>query len=198
MIQIGTSVKSWRERLPTVEEVRPGRCPGCGAPGRPVGGRKCIHGHGLRERQTLGPRNADGPPVEDSILARRFRCIICRAVLVVVPRGVLRYRRYTAMAIGYAVALFGLLKLAAFVVRERTCVWSVVGASASGRWETLRRWLRTIRAGGLFPGIRRCPEMWTLRQVAERAGATLMAHAVPSSSPASVEGRAFEGAMQMA
>lgn len=198
IVQIGVSVKSWRERLPSVEQARPGRCPRCGAPGRPVGGRKCIQGHGLRERQALGPREPCGPPAEDSILARRFRCTVCRAVLLVVPRGVLRYRRYTAMAIGYAVALFGLRKLPASDVRERTCVWSVVGDAAIGRWETLRRWLRAIRSGELFPGIRRCPVTWTLRQAAERAGSTLVAHAVPSSPPASEEAQAFEGAMQMA
>jgi hypothetical protein len=198
IIQSGVSVKSWRERLPSVGQVRPGQCPRCASPGDPLDGPKCIHGHGLRERQALGPREPCGPPVEDSVLARRFRCVVCRAILVVVPCGLLRYRRYTAMAIGYAVALFGLLKLPATEVRERTCAWSVVGDAAVGRWETLRRWLRAIRSGDLFPDVRRCPAEWTLRQVAERAAATLVAQSIPSCPPPSVEAQAFEGAMRMA
>ena len=41
------------------------------------------------------------------VLARRYRCTACGAVLVVVPRGVGRSLRYTLEAIAYALSLWG-------------------------------------------------------------------------------------------
>lgn len=163
-----------------------------------MGERKTLHGHGVRQRQALGPLEPGLRPCEGSIFARRYRCISCGAVLMVVPSGVLLRRRYTAMAIGYAVALFGIAGLSAAEVRRRISIWGVVGAAAAPTWESLRRWLRAIRRGDLFPFVRECPPGWTLREVATRAAATLAAHAVPTpTSPSSVETQAFEGAMRM-
>ena len=52
-------------RPPSVEEVRPARCPDCGVASKPVGGGVVVQGHGLRTRQLRGPqapREAGAPP----------------------------------------------------------------------------------------------------------------------------------------
>ncbi|HEX9402352.1 MAG TPA: hypothetical protein VF912_19775, partial [Anaeromyxobacter sp.] len=89
------------QRPPAVDEVRPGRCPACEAPSRP-GGALGLHGHGLRERHQWGPAARGGLPELIGILVRRYRCQQCGAVVVVVPRGVLRRRLYSATAIALA------------------------------------------------------------------------------------------------
>ncbi len=109
-----------------------------------------LHGHGLRERVMLGPEVAGGPPVERVVMCRRFRCTACGAVVLVVPRAVLRRRRYTANAIALALALWGHFtgSTTAEAVRERVAP----GEFFEGGWRSLRRWTRAVVAGTLFPG----------------------------------------------
>jgi len=47
-----------------------------------------------------------------AILARRYQCQPCGAVVLVVPRGILRRRLYSAGAIALALALWGVAGLA--------------------------------------------------------------------------------------
>lgn len=103
-------------------------------------------------------------------------------------------RSYTASAIGFALALFGLLGLGLAEVRERTSPWRIVGEAARGGWATLRRWVEAIRARTLFPVVRGIPPDWTLRQAAERVAATLLAYAPPALASEPIVARVFAGA----
>jgi len=137
-------VKGWRASPPSVEGVRPGVCPGCGAASRPAGGALGLHGHGLRDRQLRGPPDVDAEPTTIVLACRRYRCVGCGAVITVVPRGVAPRKHYGQAAIAMALALWALAGQPAAAVRRRVCAWSVTGAAATG-WRTLRRWADTAR-----------------------------------------------------
>ena len=195
IVQSSIGVKRWLERTPGAEEVRPGKCLGCGRPSRPAGGKLWLWGHGLRVRQQRGPLDGDGDPVEIDVPARRYRCQACGAMILVVPRGVIARRLYNARAIGLALALFGVLGKTATEVRWRVSPWRAVGPAAHGTWHTLRRWIRAIREGRLFvPSVRRSPAAFTARQVAERAALTLAALAPLGLPELAIEARVFAGA----
>lgn len=181
-------------RPPTVGEVRPGRCPACEAPSRPVGGLLGLHGHGLRERHQWGPTELFAAAAAViTVLARRYRCQSCGAVVLVVPRGILRRRLYSAGAIALALALWGVAGLAAPEVRERVSPFAIVGATAAAGWASLRRWSRAVRGGRLFPVVRALPAEASLRQMAARAATTLAAYA-PGAGGLPIDSAAFFGA----
>jgi hypothetical protein len=129
------------------------------------------------------------------VVLRRYLCRNCGAVVAVGPREVTARRHYSASAIGWALALFGVAQLAAREVRRRVSPWAVVGAAAAAGWQTLRRWAKAVREGGLFPGVRASPESFSLRQVAARAATTLAASAPPSIEE--LGPRVFAGACAM-
>ena len=180
------------ERMPTVDEVRPSHCPGCGAASRPVGAPLVLHGHGSRERQFRGPLEAGGPPVQVLIRLRRYRCRGCGATVTVAPRSAVRKRLFTAAAIGLALALWAVLGMSAKQVRKRVSPWACVGNAAAVGWMALTRWTQAIQEGRLFPAVRAAPGGWSPRQVAERAATTLAALAPPAQ--AALEVLAFLGA----
>jgi hypothetical protein len=182
------------EKLPTVDAVRPPRCPACGTASRPTGGRLVIQGHGLRERQLRGPSAPDGRPELRVLRLRRYRCTACTAILTVVPRDILTRRLYSGPAIAWALALFGVLGLSTVAIRQRVSPFAVVGATAFTRWKTLVRWVSAVAAGQLFPCVRPPPPDWSTRQVAERAAATLAAYTLPSPEPPPLPAQAFHGA----
>jgi hypothetical protein len=186
-------VKGWLARPPTVDEVRPGRCPCCGVPSRPAGGLLGLHGHGLRERHQWGPAELGGAAGLIGVLLRRYLCQSCGAVVVVGPRGIAPGRLYGAGAIALALALWGCGVLAPAAVRRRVSPFAIVGATAAAGWASLRRWSRAVRAGRLFPVVRALPAEARLRQVAARAATTLAACA-PASGGLSIESAAFLGA----
>ncbi len=181
------------ERHPTVDEARPGQCPACEAPSRPSGGTLGLHGHGQRERHQWGPVEVGGTPRLLGVLARRYACQSCGAIVMVVPRGVVYRRLYSAGAIALALALWGVSELAPAEVRRRVSPFAFVGATAAAGWESLRRWSHAVRAGRLFPVVRALPAEVTLRQVAARAATTLAACA-PGSRGLSIDSAAFLGA----
>jgi hypothetical protein len=176
-----------------VDEARPGRCPGCGAPSRPPGGALGLHGHGLRERHQWGPVEFGGAAAVIGVLLRRYRCRSCGAVVVVGPRGPVRRRLYSAGAIALALALYGAAGLAPAAVRRQVSPHRIVGPTAAEGWASLRRWCRAVRARRLFPAVRALPAEATLRQVAARAATTLAACA-PGAAGFAVESAAFLGA----
>jgi hypothetical protein len=129
------------------------------------------------------------------VACRRFRCVACSAVVLVVPRAMLRRRWYSASAIALALALYGIDRAPPTEVRRRTSPFGNVGFTAAAGWATLGRWAKAVRARSLFPEVRQCPGQFTLRQVAERAATTLGSRAPPPmDAPLSV--RAFTGAAQ--
>ncbi|RKH56680.1 hypothetical protein D7X96_39065 [Corallococcus interemptor] len=166
-----------------MDSVRPARCPECGAASRPVGGALVLHGHGLRQRQVLGPLEWGDAAQAREVAVRRFRCTACRATCTVGPREVLTRRLYAATAIGLALALFGLLARPVAGVREQVSPWRVVGPGSVGRWCTLAAWVRALPRGGLFRALPPCPEDWSARRVAARAAAALAARAPEAVGP---------------
>jgi hypothetical protein len=107
--------------------------------------------------------------------------------LVVVPRGVLARRHFSAGAI--ALALYRLAGGARVVDIRR----EVGGQGETAAWPTLRRWLRAGRQSRLWASVRASPPDWSPRHVAERIAMTLLAHA-PGAHGAPVDVRVFAGA----
>lgn len=190
-------VKSWLEDKgpPSVDAARPAFCPQCSGAARIPGRNLRILGHGCRARQQRGPREPDRAAEIVVIDVRRFRCE-CSAVITVLPAGVAPRKHFSAPAIGLALALFGVLVLSPEEVRRRISPWSVVGAAARG-WRSLFRWIDSAREGALFEAVRRSPDSFTRRQIAERGAAALAALAPPLTTDA-VPIRAFWGAARMA
>lgn len=136
-------------------------------------------------------------PAGVEILARRYRCRACGAVIVVVPRGVLRYRHFFGAAIAWALGLFGVERRSAREVRRRTSSWRVVGATAASGWAALRRWVAAVRAGRLWPCLPGVAPSLTMRQAAAQTALALGSRAPPpwDTPPAA---RAFAGATHVA
>jgi len=143
----------------------------------------------------LGPTEAEGTPAALTVHCRRFRCLRCRAVVLVVPRAMLPRRWYSGSAIALALALYGIERAGPAAVRRRVSPFEVVGYRAATGWVTLGRWVDAVRAGRLFSWVRPSPARFTRRQVAERAATTLGSRAPPPmDAPLTV--RAFGGAAQ--
>ena len=189
-------INSWLAQTPSVNDVRPARCLACGAAGRPEGLELGLWGHGLRTRQVRGPLQFDEQPQTVLIRARRYRCRRCRAVVSVVPRGVLPRRYYSGCAIALALALYGVVEQTLAEVRRKVSSWSIVGATACGGWATLRRWVQAVRDKELFVQVRPAPANWTARQVSERAAVTLASLGPPTMRGHPITERAFVGGAQ--
>ena len=82
---------------------------------------------------------------------------------------------YSAPAIGWALALFGLVRLSAAKVRRLVSPWSAVGACAAAGWASLKRWARAVTDRRLYTFVRPSPPGWTPQQVAGRVGESLAA-----------------------
>jgi len=186
-------VNTWRARVPSADAVRPASCPCCGVASRPAGGRLVIHGHGVRTRDQWGPLSAASPPEVGEVVCRRYHCLACGAILLVVPRGVLRRRVYTAGAIALALALWGVEGLVPGEVRRRVSPWRIFGASAAQSWASLRRWARKVREGALFACVRASPEGALFRAIAARTATTLAAYAPSAVEAMPLASRAFLG-----
>lgn len=90
----------------------------------------------------LGPEQRGERSVVGEVTARRYRCLCCSAVVVVVPRGVLPRLRYGAVAIALALGLWSTEGLPAATVRARVSPFVVVGHEAQRGWRSLGRWAR--------------------------------------------------------
>lgn len=196
MVRSDVEVKSWGARGPSVDELRPAWCPNCKKASRPSGGRIRLQGHGLRERQVWGPPEPKAQAAIRVVRVRRYRCVDCWAVTTVAPAETLSRRLYSASAIVWALALFGLGMLSPARVREQVSPWRVVGAASQGRWRALQRWCRAAQQGGLFAGLSNVPAQWGPRRVAERVSAYSAAHALPMPEPPPLAELAFFGALR--
>lgn len=77
-----------------------------------------------------------------TLTVRRYRCVRCLAVLVVVPRGVLPRLRYGAVAIALALARWSVEGVPAARVRAEVSPDRHLGLDARRGWHSLRRWAR--------------------------------------------------------
>lgn len=132
------------------------------------------------------------------ITGRRYRCVRCGALFLVVPREVLPRRRYSAAAIGFALALWGLVRATALTVRHRVSPAKAFGFDATTGWVTLRRWAKAVKERRLFASVPAAGPSATLREVAAFAATALAAHADPTTRHLPLEHRAFLGAAHAA
>ena len=156
IIQTSIEINRWLSELPSVDEVRPARCWGCGSASRCPGRGLGLHGHGVVHRDFWGPLKAGEAPEFHDVLIRRFRCVHCHAVLRVGPRGILPHRRYWSGAILAALALWTLYEEAPKAIRETLSPWRQVSPETGARWPSLLRW--AARADDLWPLRRPLPE----------------------------------------
>lgn len=186
-------VKFWVREVPSVERARPTCCPRCRVGSRPVGGSLRVVGHGLRDRQFRGCIDPDGASAIVIIRVRRYRCLVCAAVITVVPAGVAVRRHFGAGTLGLALVLFG-DGWSARQVRSRL---GGLGAPEAHGWVTLRRWSSALARGGLLPRLDPVP-LPQARPRAARAAAIIATYAPLSMSSASFARQAFEGAVHLA
>ena len=101
-------VKEWIDEVPSVDRLRPDRCPHCQKASRPVGEPLKIWGHGLRDRQFLGLFQWGADPSSVTIRVRRFLCRHpdCGRTITVLPREASPRRRYLLGTIVFALALW--------------------------------------------------------------------------------------------
>jgi len=101
-------VKEWVENIPSVDRLRPKRCPCCGGASRPVGQALKIWGHGLRPRLLLGVWRLGQLPKSVTIDVRRFLCrrSDCGRTFTVLPRQACAHRRFLLPTIVLALALW--------------------------------------------------------------------------------------------
>lgn len=121
VLHAAVEINRWLQSLPDVAETRPARCPRCHVAARRPGRPLAIHGHGVVTRHLWGPPALGHAPEFGELRLRRYRCLECRAVIRVGPRGVFSRRRYSATAIGLA-------------------LWAVLGRTApegSGRRQSM-------------------------------------------------------------
>jgi hypothetical protein len=165
-VRFFADVKRWVvEGPPSVETLRPGRCPCCGA------SRGALHGHGLRARIAWMQRA--GRTVALEVLARRYLCRRCDAVITVVPAELAYRHLYTRQVIALALASWAYAGLSARVVRSAFALGQHVGASAVG-WPALARWARS--AARLWRALRPLAECAAPRALAFSVSTQLAAH----------------------
>lgn len=172
IVQSEIGVKSWVEQQPSCGAARPANCVACGAASRVPGKALVVVGHGLRGRGVEGPSAPGEEPVTLELLARRYACRACDAILVVLPRGVARGARYSLPAIAQALALWGYARWSAARSRAATSAARARGFSAPDQWSALRRW--TARATALFGAP---AAAGSLRERAAKIAAWLASHA---------------------
>lgn len=174
VLHAAVEIKSWLGRTPSAAEVRPAACVACKAPSCPIGGPIQLVGHGLRQRQVLGPVEVGGVPAALVVLVRRYLCRVCGAVMTVVPRGVVPGRVYGALAIVVALALWAIQGLASAGIRARVSPWPHVADPR--QWAMPARWVDAVARGGLLAGVvRPSPASWTRQQVAARIATSAVA-----------------------
>ena len=132
------------------------------------------------------------------IQIRRYVCRSCKAILMVVPRGIARCKHYAATAIAFALGLFGLDGWPQSAVRQAISSWRITSGQNHSTWVTLRRWIAAVADGALWPSLPRVDSSSPARQVAERAAMALSAMAPLPLQSLPMSHRAFHGGAHMA
>lgn len=181
-------VKQWMERVPSADEARPRCCVGCRAASQPVGEGLRIWGHGLRERQVVGPLAPGGPAERVVLLVRRYLCCVCGCLMTVVPGLVTPRRWYPVWVIVLALASWAAGR-SSWDVR---CALSPDRSHGPG-WPSLRRWSRTA---GLWPAGSPNPEEHAPRGRARALVQAYAGYAPPPHGRLSLLEAAVAGARQ--
>jgi hypothetical protein len=124
-----------------------------------------LHGHGLLERQLRGVLAVGEAPGMVTVLARRYACQRCGAVMTVVPAGMLAQRQYSVPSFAVALYLWLLGGQSDRRVREQVCAWQLRGRNPRG-WAQLYRWTRD--AASLFALPRPVAALSDVRETARR------------------------------
>jgi len=132
--------------------------------------------------------------VEIDVRCRRYACQQCDAVVLVVPRGVLARKLFTASAIALSLALWALDRAPAPVVRKKVSPWQTIGEAAAVGWASLRRWTDAASRGELFGGQSKVPS-GPPRLRAAALCSWLLGHAPPSLRSQSQAAQVFAGAV---
>ena len=121
-------------RLPSVDALRPCRCPLCNHPARPPGKALGIVGHGTYVRQVL---KMDAKTL--LIHVRRYLCRGCRRTISVLMETLLPRRWYAGPVILLALTLSLLQGVPAAKVRRQ-----LAEPGETQGWKTLDRWQRQL------------------------------------------------------
>lgn len=179
VVRCRIGIARWLAAPPSTDDCRPSHCPRCGAATYAREGRVALHGHGFRKRVVLWMEGPREPLRRVVVRARRFVCQPCGAACLVVPREVLRHRRYAASAIG---ALIG--REAEVLARASMAV----AHCGPRRPRTVRQWVRRCLAP--------IPTGFTTRaRIARLAG--IIDSAGPTERTGGLASGAFDGALTM-
>lgn len=127
-------------------------------------------------------------PVTTTVLGRRYVCVLCGCVMLVVPRELAARRRYSLTTIALALARFA-VGVTATSIRGGVAP----GTTFEEGWPTLRRWCAAVREGRLLRWIRGVSEL-AGRALAERVSAVLAEASGVDARSASFEQRVWQGA----
>ena len=111
-----------------------------------------IHGHGLRARMVLGQLGVGEPRGVHEVELRRYRCLSCRAILVVGPWDLLPGMLYSLVTVVLALAQWG-MGTATGSVRARLGAFAVVGLAGRLSWRSLRRWASRAAPGQVLERV---------------------------------------------
>ena len=187
-------VKDWSDSTPSVDEVRPKRCPHCGGASRPIGEGAMIWGHGTRARHFLGIFSIDDEPHNLTVDIRRYRCQYdgCGKTITVLPRQAVPGRRYLLTTIVLALAMWTVAAtpLASHDVRHKLSPFQLTDHHSSWRcWPQMFRWADVPQQFG----VDSCGTM-DRRGRAERIVQSFISKTPPSIRGDPLEERAFIGA----
>ena len=142
-----------------------------------------LIGHGLRTLTVWGALAPGERPSLIEVAGRRFRCLECSCVCLVVPRGVWPGHVYLGTAVVLALARWAFAMQPPSSVRAALSPLRRVGHSVVG-WPSLRRWARRYGQGD-----------GTLRQRAARFVQGLLATSPLSAQTHAIEPRIYAASL---
>ena len=142
-------------------------------------------------RQVRGLLEVDGEPGVYAVEVRRYECQRCRAVMTVVPAGMLACRQYSASSIALTLYLWLVVGLSDRSVRSRVCAWRRRGRNDRG-WAQLYRWARDAATLFSLPRARMAEE--PVHELARRVLSMLRSLSPVALSAAPIAVQIFEGA----
>lgn len=182
-------VKEWIEEVPSVDRLRPDRCPHCQGAARVVGEPLNIWGHGFRSRQFLGIFEWDGDAQSLTIRIRRFLCrhTDCGRTITVLPREASPQRRYLLCTIILALGLWVCVGESTRSIRHRLSPDRLADHHTQwNSWPQLLRWAERLTPTSVVDALPK-----NRRKRAERIVQYFASRSPPSTRGLDVCHRAF-------